>query len=56
MAVKLAKPKNFRQTPDILDSDFENTLFNLGVKKEFCIAASGGPDSCLLYTSDAADE
>ena len=49
MAVKLAKPKNFRQTPDILDSDFENTLFNLGVKKEFCIAASGGPDSlCLI--------
>ena len=41
MAVKLVEPKNYRKTPDILDSDFENILFNLGVKKEFCIAASG---------------
>ena len=42
MAVKLVKPKNYRQIPNILDSDFEDILFNLGVKNEFCIAASGG--------------
>ena len=48
MAVKLVEPKNYRKTPDILDSDFENILFHLGVKKEFCIAASGGPDSLSL--------
>ena len=53
MAVKLVEPKNFRQTPDILDADFENNLFNLGVKKEFCIAASGGPDSlCLILLAN----
>ena len=48
MAVKLVEPKKYRKTPDILDSDFENILFHLGVKKEFCIAASGGPDSLSL--------
>ncbi len=53
MAVKLVEPKNYRKTPDILDSDFENILFNLGVKKEFCIAASGGPDSlCLILLAN----
>ena len=53
MAVKLVEPKNSRKTPDILDSDFENILFNLGVKKEFCIAASGGPDSlCLILLAN----
>jgi len=53
MAVKLVEPKNFRQTPDILDIDFENTLINLGVKKDFCIAASGGPDSlCLILLAN----
>ena len=53
MAVKLVEPKNFRKTPDILDSDFENILFNHGVKKEFCIAASGGPDSlCLILLAN----
>ncbi len=49
MAVKLIKPIKFRKIGNILDSDFEETLFNLGVKSEFCIAASGGPDSlCLI--------
>jgi tRNA(Ile)-lysidine synthase len=51
--VKLVEPKNYRKTSDILDSDFENILFNLGVKKEFCIAASGGPDSlCLILLAN----
>ena len=53
MAVKLVKPKNYRQIPNILDSDFEDILFNLGVKNEFCIAASGGPDSlCLILLAN----
>ena len=53
MAVKLVEPKNFKQTPEILDFDFENNLLDLGVKKEFCVAASGGPDSlCLVILAN----
>ena len=53
MAVKLVKPKKYKQIPNILDSDFEDILLNLGVKDEFYIAASGGPDSlCLILLAN----
>ena len=53
MAVKLVEPKNFRKVPNILDFEFENNLLSLGVRKEFCIAASGGPDSlCLVLLAN----
>ncbi len=48
MAVKLAKPINYRSAANITALDFQNIMQKLKVKKDFAVAISGGPDSLAL--------
>ena len=48
MAVKLAKPINYRSVANITALDFQDIMENLNVCKDFAVAISGGPDSLAL--------
>ena len=48
MAVKLARPINYRLAANITALDFHNIMQNLKVRKDFAAAISGGPDSLAL--------
>ena len=48
MAVKLARPINYRLAANITALDFHNIMQNLKVRKDFAVAISGGPDSLAL--------
>ena len=48
MAVKLAKPINYRSAANITALDFQNIMQDLKVRKDFAVAVSGGPDSLAL--------
>ena len=48
MAVKLARPINYRSAANITALDFQNIMQNLKVCKDFAVAVSGGPDSLAL--------
>ncbi len=48
MAVKLAKPINYRSAANITALDFQNIMQDLKVRKNFAVAVSGGPDSLAL--------
>ena len=47
--MKLHKPTNFKNIQKITDLEFDEILCNSGVRDNFCIAVSGGPDSLALY-------
>ena len=48
MAVKLARPINYRSAANITALDFQNIMQSLNVRKDFAVAISGGPDSLAL--------
>ena len=48
MAVKLARPINYRSAANITALDFQNIMQDLKVRKDFAVAVSGGPDSLAL--------
>lgn len=48
MAVKLAKPTNYRSVVNITAFDFQSIMQDLNVHKDFAVAISGGPDSLAL--------
>jgi len=48
MAVKLARPINYKSVANINAHDFANTMQDLKVNKKFAVALSGGPDSLAL--------
>ena len=48
MAVKLARPINYRSAANITALDFQNIMRDLKVRKDFAVAVSGGPDSLAL--------
>ena len=59
MAVKLARPINYRSAASITALDFQNIMQDLKVRKDFAVAISGDPDSLALallseqYAKDA---
>ena len=48
MAVRLVKPKNFKNREVITEKNFNEIMSDLGVDSNFAIAVSGGPDSLAL--------
>lgn len=52
MGAKLRKPLNYKNFPKVTNLEFQDILLKSGVKENFCIAVSGGPDSlALLFLS-----
>ena len=49
MTVNLLKPINYKNIKKITDLEFHEILVDCGVRDNFCVAVSGGPDSLALY-------
>ena len=47
--MNLLKPINYKNVKKIKDLKFHEILFDCGVRDNFCVAVSGGPDSLALY-------